>query len=230
MAKQRVQIEELLGKLRSLGEDIKPYQDDDPGTQQYLAWTRVKALGDTRPWDRDERQGNSTYPTGPQPTQNGYNAYYAPNGASTTDSSLPVHTSSDNAPSLPDLRTGFAGENYLGVSANNPSLSSRQGSKLNVLGWEIDIAGITSGDPDSSDPSYGHEEPSYDRSYKSFIASAFGVNSKIENMKLPTKEEAFRHGYGYIQVINAFTPVLHRPSFLKLVSSQRRTLVQFEWC
>lgn len=220
MAKQRVQIEELLDKLRSLGEDVKPYQDDDPGTQQYLAWVRVKALGDTRPWDRDERQPNAAYPTGPQQVHNGYGTYYNTNGAFTPDSSLPVHTSSDNVPSLPDLRTGLSGENYLGVSANNPSLSSRQGSKLNVLGWEIDIAGFTSVDRDSSDPSYSHEEPSYDRSYKSFIASAFGVNSKVENLKLPSREDALRHAYGYVHVINAFTPVLHAPSFLALVSSR----------
>ena len=219
-AKQRAQIAELLARLRALGEDGRPYQDEDPGTKKYFDWVEEKAKGNTRPWDRDERRpSNSAYHIGSQQAQSGNAAYCNTDVAPTTESSLPLHTSSHNALSLPDLRTGLAGENYLGVSANNPSLSSTRGSKLNLLGWEINLSGFTSADSDDLNQSYNLEAPSYDRSYRSFIATAFGVSSKIDAVQLPPKEEGYRQASGYLHVLNAFLPILHQPSFMNLVSS-----------
>ena len=228
-AKQRAQIAELLARLRALGEDGRPYQDDDPGTKKYFDWVEEKAKGNTRPWDRDERrQSNSNYPTGSQQAQSGNADYYNTDVAPPAESSLPLHTSSHNALSLPDLRTGLAGENYLGVSANNPSLSSTRGSKLNLLGWEINLSGFTSADSDDlNQPCL--EAPSYDRSYRSFIATAFGVSSKIDSVHLPPKEEGFRQASGYLHVLNAFLPILHRPSFMKLVSFTTSQAFRQKW-
>ncbi|MCJ1395621.1 hypothetical protein MMC18_008507 [Xylographa bjoerkii] len=217
VVKQRTQIEELLATLRSLGGDVKPYQYEDPDTKKYQAWSQVKASGDTRPWDRDEKQPNSSYPSGPQQAQisNGNVGNIYPIEAA--DAILPLHAESHEALGLPDLRTGLTGENYLGVSADNPSRISNPGSKLNMLGWEIDIAGFTIENLDSDNESSGERGRSYNRTYQSFIATAFGIGPKIENVKLPPREEALGYATGYTLVLNGFLPILHKPSFMNLL-------------
>lgn len=210
MAKQRAQIEELLTTVRSLGGDTTANQAEDPDTKKYLAWSQVKASGDTRPWDHDERQPHASHAQGPQQAQNGgpiNNSQEMP----TNDLSLP--------PGLPDLRTGLAGENYLGVSADDPSQRSNPGSKLNMLGWEIDIAGLSATGRNGSDHAQGPTGHVYDRSYQSFIASAFGVGLKIQGVELPSRQQALGYATAYICVLNGFLPILHKPSFMKLVSA-----------
>ncbi|MCJ1321321.1 hypothetical protein MMC15_006665 [Xylographa vitiligo] len=217
VVKQRTQIEELLATLRSLGGDVKPYQHDDPDTKKYLAWSQVKASGDTRPWDRDEKQPNSSYPLGPQQVQISDGSASNIHTVSGSDPTLPLHAESHDALGLPDLRTGLTGENYLGVSADNPSRISNPGSRLNMLGWEIDIAGFTPGNLDRDNDSSVGTARSYNRTYQSFIATAFGVGHKIEDVKLPPREEALTYAMGYILVLNGFLPILHKPSFMSLL-------------
>ena len=218
VAKQRGQIEELLTTLRSLGGDVKPYQHDDQDTKKYLAWSQVKASGDTRPWDRDEKQPMSSYSLGPQQVQVNDGNVSNMNPVARSDATLPLHAESHDALGLPDLRTGLTGENYLGVSADNPSRISNPGSKLNMFGWEIDIAGFTPGNFDRDNDSSDATGRSYNRTYQSFIATAFGVGPKIEDVKLPPRKEAFGYAIGYILVLNGFLPILHKLSFMDLVS------------
>ncbi|MCJ1288144.1 hypothetical protein MMC26_007499 [Xylographa opegraphella] len=215
--KQRTQIEELLATLRSLGSDIKPYQYDDPDTKKYLAWSQVKASGDTRPWDREEKQPSMSYPLGPQQAQIGDGIFTNMDTVPASDATLPLHTESHDALGLPDLRTGLTGENYLGVSADNSSRNSHPGSKLNMLGWEIDIAGFTPSHLDRDNDSSDAKGHSYNRTYQSFIATAFGIGPKINDVKLPPREEAFRYATGYVLVLNGFLPILHKSSFLNLL-------------
>jgi hypothetical protein len=77
---------------------------------------------------------------------------------------------------LPEFRTGCTGDNYLGVSSGNSFLSSIRGTALNVLGMEIDIADFTSSDVDEPDQSTFQVEPLYNKSYQSFMQTAFNVN------------------------------------------------------
>ena len=215
VAKQRTQIEELLARLRALGEDVKPYQDDDPGTKQYLAWAQVKATGDTRPWDRDERQLNLSRLLGPQQAQNDDGSPNYSGGNAIAETSLPLHTSSSDALGLPDLRSGLSGDSYVGASTKRSSESSERAPKLNMLGWEINIASFTAG---GLGRTRDLASRSHDTSYESFIATTFGVNPRFESVDLPSRQEAFRYADGYFQIINAFLPILHKPSFMALVS------------
>ena len=238
VVKQRNQIEELLAKLRSLGGDVKPYLDEDQDTKKYLAWSQVKASGDTRPWDRDDKQPSSlttrqghlppwTLPLGPQHSGSSDGNFSSPHATLAADDILPLQAESHDALGLPDLRTGLTGENYLGFSADNPSRVSHPGSKLNMLGWEIDIEGFTSGNPDIASESRRGTGRSYNRTYQSFISTAFGIGPKIEDVKLPSRDEAFRYATGYTLVLNGFLPILHKPSFMNLVCLNK-AIVNFE--
>lgn len=206
VARQRDKIQDLVDKLRSLGEDVSGFADDDPGTAQYLLWRQIKATGDTRPWDREENNSRTTVaqhnPSShgdmPQPQVQEANMR-APS------SSLPVQTSTDQGLSLPDLRTGIAvaGDDYLGVSANNPFINSHHGSKLNMLGWQFDMESLVPADSD--------------RSYQGFITSIFGVNPTPDPMPLPPREDAFIFASTYFHVLNRFLPILHKSTVMALV-------------
>ena len=218
VAKQKAQIEELLAKLRALGEDVKPYKDDDPGTKQYLNWTKLKATGDTRPWDRDERQLNLSRLLGPQQGQNEDGSPNYTGGHSVTESCLPLHSSSSDALGLPDLRSGLSGDSYVGASPTSHSQGSDRPPKLNMLAWEINIASFTAG---GLGRTRGLSSRTYDTSYESFIATTFGVNPRLEKVELPSRQVAFRYAEGYFLIINAFLPILHKPSFMSLVRHRR---------
>lgn len=119
---------------------------------------------------------------------------------------------------LPDFRDGLTGDNYLGVSSGNYFISSIRGTVLNVLGMEIDLADYMHADLDEPDPSKYNEEPVYNKSYSSFIFTAFSSKAKIKEMDLPPREEGFRCTEWYFKMVNPYLPVLHKPSHMRLVS------------
>ena len=118
---------------------------------------------------------------------------------------------------LPDFRNGLTGDNYLGVSSGNYFISAIRGTVLNVLGMEIDLADYMHADLDEPDPSKYDEEPVYNKSYSSFIFTAFSSKSKIKHMDLPPREEGFRCTEWYFKMIHPYLPILHRPTHMKLV-------------
>ncbi|KAL9042907.1 MAG: hypothetical protein Q9214_003649, partial [Letrouitia sp. 1 TL-2023] len=127
---------------------------------------------------------------------------------------------------LPDFRDGLTGDNYLGVSSGNYFISSIRGTVLNVLGMEIDLADYMHADLDEPDPSKYDEEPVYNKSYSSFIFTAFSSKAKIKEMDLPPREEGFRCTEWYFKMVNPYLPVLHKPSHMKLVSPPFKPLRQ----
>ncbi|KAH6669576.1 fungal-specific transcription factor domain-containing protein [Halenospora varia] len=117
---------------------------------------------------------------------------------------------------LPTFRAGCTGDNYLGVSAGNANLSSIKGTVLSILGMEIDIADFKCEDLDEPDPSRP-QAPLYNKSYQAFLQTTLNVNPKIPRPDLPSKEEAFQFSDWYFRMINPYMPLLHRPSFEKLL-------------
>jgi hypothetical protein len=215
VAKQRQDIEELLAKLQSLGADVGPYLEDDPATKQYLAWTQVKATGDTRPWDRDGQLAGSRH-SGPQQTDATGAVPGPAAGMQPTEAVSTPPASTGDPFGLPDLRTGIAGRNYLGIS---PSTSPSSSSKLNMFGWEINLSSFTGDDSaDESDEPAVPEDKPHGRSYQSFLDTVFGVH-KVPRPTLPSKQDSLQYASSFMSVLNAFLPLLHKSSFMKLVSA-----------
>jgi TolA-binding protein len=120
---------------------------------------------------------------------------------------------------LPTFRAGCTGDNYLGVSPGNSNLSSIKGTALSILGMEIDIADFDSLDMDEPDATKSHPQL-YNKSYQAFLQSALNINPKIENVELPTRSEGLMYAQWYFRVINPYLPLLHKATFMKLVSQE----------
>ncbi|KAL8675188.1 MAG: hypothetical protein Q9168_000441 [Polycauliona sp. 1 TL-2023] len=119
---------------------------------------------------------------------------------------------------LPDFRNGLTGENYLGVSSANSLVSSIRGTSLNVLGMEINLADYMHADLDEPNPCDDENQPLYNKSYYAFILTAFSAKPKPEEVGLPSREEAMMCVGWFFKVVNVYLPVLHRPSFMKLIN------------
>jgi hypothetical protein len=120
---------------------------------------------------------------------------------------------------LPAFRAGCTGDNYLGVSPGNSNLSSIKGTALSILGMEIDIADFDSLDMDEPDPSVFHPQL-YNKSYQAFLQTALNINPRIEKVDLPSRADGMTYAQWYFRVLNPYMPILHRPTFIKLVSSR----------
>jgi hypothetical protein len=118
---------------------------------------------------------------------------------------------------IPIFRAEATGDNYLGVSPGNSHLSSIKGTALSILGMTIDIADFKSDDMDEPDKSAGPHQL-YNKSYQAFLQSALNINPRMEKVELPGKEEAFMYAEWYFRLLNPFMPVLHKPTFMKMVS------------
>jgi hypothetical protein len=122
---------------------------------------------------------------------------------------------------LPVFRTGCTGDNYLGVSPGNSNLSSIKGTALSILGMEIDIADFESSDMDEPDASSFHLQL-YNKSYQAFLQSALNINPRLDKVELPAREEGITYAEWYFRVINPYMPLLHKPTFMRMVSFNPR--------
>jgi hypothetical protein len=127
---------------------------------------------------------------------------------------------------LPTFRAGCTGDNYLGVSPGNSNLSSIKGTALSILGMEIDIADFDSIDMDEPNASVFHPQL-YNKSYQAFLQSSLNINTRIEKAELPSREDGLTYAEWYFRVINPYLPLLHKPTFMNLVS-QRPCRVLFQ--
>lgn len=120
---------------------------------------------------------------------------------------------------LPAFRAGCTGDNYLGVSPGNSNLSSIKGTALSILGMEIDIADFDSLDMDEPDASVFHPQL-YNKSYQAFLQSALNINPRIDKVELPSRSDGFMYAQWYFRLVNPYFPLLHKASFMKLVSQE----------
>jgi hypothetical protein len=119
------------------------------------------------------------------------------------------------------IRAGFNGDNFLGISPGNSNLSSIKGTALSILGMEIDIADFESLDMDEPDPSVFHPQL-YNKSYQSFLQTALNINPRMEKVDLPSREDGMTYAQWYFRVLHPYTPLLHKPTFFKVVSRSDR--------
>ena len=182
-------IEGLTVRLKSLGEDVKPIPLEDLEYND-SAHTQIPL--------EQSQEGEDVHPRGRR-----------------NDG----HTISATGDPLPGFREGLSGDNYLGVSSGNSYISSIRGTSLNVLGMEIDLADNVSPDLDEPGPSTGAHDMLRNKSYHAFIQSAFYAHPKPVDPGLPSRQEAFTYTEWCFKTVLPYLPLLHKPTFLKLVSA-----------
>ncbi|TVY28338.1 Transcriptional activator protein [Lachnellula hyalina] len=128
------------------------------------------------------------------------------------------HQSVDMLSTLPNSRTEAGLDEHLGVSMDSLYLSEIKGTALSILGMTIDIADFQSDDMDEPEKISSHQTI-YNKSYQAFLQSTLNINPRLEGVNLPPKEEAFTYCMWYFRVINPFVPLLHKPTFMKLLTS-----------
>lgn len=193
-------------RLRSAGIHFTPSdsEETDHTAASLLEWNEAQETQNKGVWQGQQPTRSPESHGGP---------HHAPSHHSSGefDSEIaPLH--------LPDYRGNLAGNNYLGVSSGNSFLSSIRGTSLNVFGMQIDLADYMSADIDEPDPATFLTQPVYNKSYHAFVYSAFSANPKMAKMNLPPRDEGMVYAEWYFRVVNPYLPILHKPTFLALVS------------
>ena len=134
-----------------------------------------------------------------------------------------------NVMELPEFRAGLSGDNYLGVSSGNALVSSIRGTSLGVFGMEIDLANFKSDDLDDPESSSTiGTKTLYNKSYQSFVGTAFGTSPKVSNVGLPSREDGIPYVQLYLKLVNTYLPVLHASTTIALVSKQTPNCLSFD--
>ncbi|KAF4949043.1 hypothetical protein FGADI_9328 [Fusarium gaditjirri] len=120
------------------------------------------------------------------------------------------------SPSFPRTLESRAHENHVGVGMDSAPLSSIGGTRLSVLGMTVDLASFEP--PDAEEPPVdGKVAPSYNKSPQSFLQSIMRVNPPMQ-AEMPSREDAFTYAEWYFMTFSAFLPILHKPSFMQLLT------------
>ncbi|KAK3395737.1 hypothetical protein B0T20DRAFT_44400 [Sordaria brevicollis] len=109
-------------------------------------------------------------------------------------------------------------ESYLGVSLDKEPLSTLKGTTLSVLGTTIDITSFDAPDMDEPSPTTPIGSPLYNKSVMAFYQSIVRINPPMEHCDLPSRHDAFTYAEWYFLTIYPFMPLIHRPSFMQLLT------------
>lgn len=197
---------QMSNRLRSAGIHFTPSDSDetDHTTASLLEWNEAQETQSKGVWQgQQQTRSPESHGVTPHPPSHHSSGEFDPDMA-------PLH--------LPDYRGNLSGNNYLGVSSGNSFLSSIRGTSLNVFGIQIDLADYMSADLDEPDPATFPTQPVYNKSYHAFVHSAFNANPKMAKMSLPPRDEGIVYAEWYFRVLNPYLPILHKPTFMTLVS------------
>ena len=193
-------------RLRSAGINFTPSDSDetDHTAASLLEWNETQDTQNKGVWHGQQHtRSPESHGVTPHPPSHHSSGDFDPD-------LVPLH--------LPDYRGNLAGNNYLGVSSGNSFLSSIRGTSLNVFGMQIDLADYMSADLDEPDPATALTQPVYNKSYHAFVYSAFSANPKMAKLSLPPRDEGIVYAEWYFRVLNPYLPILHKPTFMTLVS------------
>ena len=218
--KQNKEIKELLSKLRAIGQDVSAYEVADKDAERYESWANVKAKDEAKPWEREERRPADNKDNASQASHDGVaNSIRSEFAGASVHASTPGASSQSGRPAS-KRQSMYPARNFVGVSTNNVLSKTKPGTRLNILGWELDIAAFIEEKEDEFGELPTFENPVYDRTYRSFIATAHGSQPRLQNIKVPSRQQAFNYALQQLHTIGAFIPVLHKPSLIELVSLQ----------
>ncbi|KAH8734328.1 hypothetical protein BGZ61DRAFT_442398 [Ilyonectria robusta] len=110
------------------------------------------------------------------------------------------------------------GEGHLGVRGDDSApLSSIKGTQLSILGTTVDLVSFEAPDMDEPPADAKAAAPLYNKSTQAFLQSTMNRNPPLQ-VDLPSREDAFTYSEWYFMTISAFLPLLHKPSFLQLLT------------
>ncbi|KAK0631322.1 hypothetical protein B0T14DRAFT_489904 [Immersiella caudata] len=110
-------------------------------------------------------------------------------------------------------------DNYLGIGTSDSApLSSIKGTTLSILGTTIDITSFDAPDMDEPPPGTPIGSPLYNKSVMAFLQSVLNINPHLDNVDLPSRSDAFTYAEWYFLMVSPFLPILHKPSFLQLLT------------
>ncbi|KAF9872576.1 transcription factor [Colletotrichum karsti] len=107
--------------------------------------------------------------------------------------------------------------NHLGVGSDSAPLSSIKGTQLSILGTTIDVTSFDAPDMDEPVPDAKISQPLYNKSLQSFLQSCMNINPPVQ-IELPSRSDAFTYSEWYFLMIWPFLPVLHKPSFMNILT------------
>ncbi|KAF4963434.1 hypothetical protein FSARC_8531 [Fusarium sarcochroum] len=123
-----------------------------------------------------------------------------------------------NTPSFPrSLLESRPHESHLGVSADNSPLSSIKGTQLSILGMTVDLASFQAPDMDEPPVDAKMSTPLYNKSPQALLQSIMRVNPPVQ-VEMPSRQDAFTYAEWYFLTFSAFLPILHKPSFMQLLT------------
>ncbi|KAL8399572.1 hypothetical protein RB594_000097 [Gaeumannomyces avenae] len=191
--------------LESNGIEVKPWHWSQYGPD-HPPWTIFDAFGNPQPPDPVLKD---------QWSQVG--SAWVRNYRTRPPEQMQQLTSFANAAALEARPPGLT---HLGVAADNAPLSAIKGTKLSILGTTVDITSFAA--PEMDDPPAGPAgcppTPLYNKSVQAFLQSAMGVNPPVEGVDLPPRNDAFEYAEWYFLMVYPFQPVLHKPSYLALLT------------
>lgn len=121
-----------------------------------------------------------------------------------------------NTPPVPISRTFFrpmsTATHYLGMSAGNSYLNSMKDTALKLLGIEVDLSVLDPADPQSQEEA-SLPIPDDDQMLKIM----FNQVPRRPAVPLPEYQEAMRLINYFFTISHPYLPILHKPSFMKLV-------------
>lgn len=132
-----------------------------------------------------------------------------------------THNTTFITPNFPRFRLeSRPEETSLGVGGwDSHPLSSIRGTKLTIMGTTIDTACFEAPDMDEPPAGMSGGAPLYNKSVQAFLQSAMRVNPPV-NVELPSRDDAFTYAEWYFLIMASYFPVLHKPTFMKLVNSE----------
>ncbi|KAK3299733.1 uncharacterized protein B0H64DRAFT_469927 [Chaetomium fimeti] len=109
-------------------------------------------------------------------------------------------------------------DSYLGVSSDSAPLSSIKGTTLSILGTTIDLTCFDAPDIDEPPPGAPIGSPLYNKSVMALLQSCLNINPPQSNVELPSRNDAFTYAEWYFLMVWPFLPILHKPSFIQLLT------------
>lgn len=113
---------------------------------------------------------------------------------------------------------------HIGVGADQAPLSSIKGTTLSILGSTIDIGSFDAPDMDEPSPDAPAHTPVYNKSAQAMMQSVTNINPAL-HVDYPPRDDAFTYAEWYFLMIYPFHPVLHKPTFMTLVSTHCYTQI-----
>lgn len=201
-------IRDLEKLLKDKGVPIRPFQDTQPG---YLPGPGRFDLSDSL----DGGGGGGASGGGSSSSKDAVAASSQAFGSLRSASAGPSGPRQTTSPPMTAADSRAFGT-YLGVAEDNTPFSGITGTQLSILGTTIDITSFDAPDMDGPPPGAPMSTPLYNKSLQSFYNSVAKVNPPMD-APLPSREDAFNYSEWFFVMVGGFVPVLHKPSYFKLV-------------